>query len=165
MNKLLLVLACASVLAGGCASYDGRGLVPGKSTAAEVQSLMGTPAERQSSGADTILWYPRGPLGFHSYAVRIGSDGVLRDIEQRLTVENVRRIVVDQWTRQDVRTLFGPPFEVTRLTLKPREVWEYQILEIAFRWKLWVQFSDDGVVREVLQMRHPAEDPPGADKD
>ncbi|MNC93226.1 hypothetical protein D3C83_98080 [compost metagenome] len=53
---------------------------------------------------------------------------------------------------------------MTRLSLKPREVWEYQLLQDAFRWKLWVQFSEDGVVREVLQMRHPDEDPPGGDK-
>ncbi len=165
MSKILALLAGAAVLAAGCASYDGRSLVPGKSTAAEVQATMGVPAERQQRGSDSIWWYPRGPLGFHSYAVRMGSDGVLRDIEQRLTVENVGRIETGKTTRQDVRELFGPPFEVSRLPRLQREVWEYQLLEVAFRWKLWVQFSDDGIVREVLQMRHPDEDPPGGDKD
>ena len=37
----------------------------------------------------------------------------------------------------------------------------YQLLEVDFKWKLWVQFSPDGVAREVLQMRHPDMDPPG----
>jgi hypothetical protein len=164
MRRSFAVLACAALLAAGCASYDGRGLVPGKSTAAEVQSLMGVPAERQPQGADTILWYPRGPEGFHSYAVRIGPDGVMKGIEQRLDPVYVRRLVPGAATRQEVRELLGPPFFVSRLPRLKREVWEYQMLDI-IRWKLWLQFSDDGVLREVLQMRHPAEDPPGSDKD
>ncbi|TAK41023.1 MAG: hypothetical protein EPO27_20100 [Betaproteobacteria bacterium] len=166
MRKILAFLAGAALLAGGCASYDGRTLVPGKSTAAEVQATMGTPAEKQPRGSDAIWWYPRGPLGFHSYAVRIGADGVLRDIEQRLTVENVRRLVPGQTTRAEARELFGPPFIVSALPRLQREVWEYQLLDVVFRWKLWLQFSNDGVLREVLQMRHPDEDPPGgSDKD
>ena len=122
---------------------------------------MGTPAERQKRGDDTILWYPRGPSGFHSYAVRVGPDGILRDVEQRLTVENVRKITAGQATKQDVHDLFGPPFVKSYLTRQKRDVWEYQLREVEFKWKLWIQFSDDGIVREVLQMRHPDMDPPG----
>jgi len=79
-----LIAALAAFLAG-CASYNGAGLIPGKSTTAEVQATMGAPVERQSVGGESVLWYPRGPMGFHSYAVRVGSDGVLKAIEQRLT--------------------------------------------------------------------------------
>ncbi|TAN48858.1 MAG: hypothetical protein EPN19_15355 [Betaproteobacteria bacterium] len=166
MRNILALLAGAAALAAGCASYDGRTLVPGKSTAAEVQATMGAPAEKQPRGSDSIWWYPRGPLGFHSYAVRIGADGVLRDIEQRLTVENVRRLVPGRTTREEARELFGPPFLVSELPRLQREVWEYQLVDVVFRWKLWLQFSGDGVLREVLQMRHPDEDPPGGgDKD
>lgn len=161
MRGTLRVLACAAALATGCASYDGRTLVPGKSTAAEVEATMGRPAEKLERPDGTIWWYPRGPLGFHSYAVRIGPDGVLRDIDQHLTLENVKRLVPGSTTRKDVRELFGPPFGAMRLSRLQREVWEYQLVDVNFRWKLWVQFSDDGIVREVLQMRHPDEDPPG----
>ncbi|OFZ92338.1 MAG: hypothetical protein A2Z64_08005 [Betaproteobacteria bacterium RIFCSPLOWO2_02_67_12] len=161
MRKCVIALACAAALAAGCASYDGRTLVPGRSTAAEVEATMGRPAEKMERAGDSIWWYPRGPLGFHSYAVYIGPDGLLRRIEQRLTLENVQRLVPGSTTRKDVRELFGPPFVVSRLPRLQREVWEYQLLDVVFRWKLWVQFSDDGVVREVLQMRHPDEDPPG----
>jgi hypothetical protein len=151
------VVLCAAL--GGCASYDGRGLVPGKSTAAEVEAAMGRPAEKAEGTGESIWWYPRGPSGWHSYAVRVGADGVMRGIEQRLTSENVRRIAAGASNRKDVRELLGPPFVVSRLSLKEREVWEYQILDVDFKWKLWVQFSGDGVVREVLQMRHPDMDP------
>lgn len=165
MRITLWALAGVAALAAGCASYDGRTLQPGKSTAAEVEATMGRPAEKLERGGESIWWYPRGPMGFHSYAVRIGPDGVLREIEQRLTEENVRRLSVGTSTRQDVRELLGPPFDVQTLPRLKREVWEYQFLDVVFRWKLWVQFSDDGVVREVLQMRHPGEDPPGSSFD
>jgi len=155
-------ILAAALLVAGCASYDGRGLQPGKSTAAEVQALMGVPDEWQPSPGGSIWWYSRGPLGWHSYAVDLGSDGVLRGIEQRLTVENVKQVKAGEWTKKEVRGLFGPPFTVSTLPRLRREVWEYQLLEVDFKWNLWVQFSDDGVAREVLQMRHPHMDPPGA---
>ena len=159
-TKLIAVLA---LLLGGCASYNGAGLVPGKSTTADIQATMGAPAERQPAGGGlTTWWYPRGPMGYHSYAVLVGSDGVLKSIEQRLTVENVKKVNANAWTKKEVRDLFGPPFMVSTMPRLEREVWEYQLLEVDFKWKLWVQFSPDGVVREVLQMRHPDMDPPGS---
>lgn len=160
-GKPELIAALAALLAG-CASYDGSSLVPGKSTGADIQAMMGTPVERQTYPGETVWWYPRGPAGWHSYAVYVGSDGILKRIEQRLTVENVRKVVPNTWTKKEVRELFGPPFMVSTLPRLQREVWEYQLLEVDFKWNLWVQFSPDGVAREVLQVRHPAMDPPGA---
>ena len=157
--KLIAVLAAALA---GCASYDGSSLVPGKSTTADIQATMGAPAERQPSGPLTVWWYPRGPMGFHTYALLVGADGVLKSVEQRLTVQNVQKVTPNSWTKKEVRELFGPPFMVSTLPRLEREVWEYQLREVDFKWKLWVQFSPDGVVREVLQMRHPDMDPPGS---
>lgn len=161
MRTALVLAGWAAALAAGCASYDGRSLVAGKSTASEVEATMGRPTERMQRGSDSIWWYPRGAVGFHSYAVRMGADGVMRDIEQRLTLDNVKQIAVGRMTKADVRDLLGPPFVVSELPRLQREVWEYQLLDVVFKWKLWVQYSGDGVVREVLQMRHPDEDPPG----
>ena len=155
------LIAAVAVWLAGCASYDGAGLIPGKSTSAEIQATMGPPVERHSVGGESVWWYPRGPAGFHTYAVRVGSDGVLKAIEQRLTVENVQKVRANSWGKKEVRELFGPPFMVSNLPRLEREVWEYQLREVDFKWKLWVQFSPDGVVREVLQMRHPDMDPAG----
>lgn len=161
MRKLFVPIAISAAAMAGCASYSGSGLVPGKATAAEVEALMGRPAERVEHAGETILWYPRGPMGYHSYAVRIGPDGILREIDQRLTVENVGKLAPGSSTRQDARDLFGPPFIVSYMPRQKREVWEYQLLEGALRWKLWVQFSDDGVLREVVKLRDPYLDLPG----
>jgi hypothetical protein len=75
--KAILVAVVAIVLAG-CASYSGRGLAPGQSSAAEVEAVMGQPAERsRSANGEAVLWFPRFPFGRESYAARIGPDGKL----------------------------------------------------------------------------------------
>jgi len=63
--------------------------------------------------------------------------------------------------RPNVELRLPARFMVSTLPRLEREVWEYQLLEVDFKWKLWVQFSPDGVVREVVKMRHPDMDPPG----
>jgi hypothetical protein len=152
-----------AVLLAGCASYDGHGLIPGKSTAAEVAQLMGPPAERISApGGDSVWFYPRGPAGRHTYAVRVAPDGVMRAIEQRLTVENLQKLVAGETTAGDVRALFGPPYRITRLDRQERDVWEYRMFnQVQIPYNLFVQYSADGIVREVLFLRDPSQDIPG----
>src|SRR5512143_1325556 len=109
------ILLLGAALLAGCASYDGRGLVPGKSSAAEVEQLMGPPAEKTvEPDGDTVWFYPRGPMGRHTYAVRVAPDGVVRSVEQRLTVENLQKLVAGETTAKDVRALFGPPSRAFR---------------------------------------------------
>ena len=69
MRSLLLLL----LLAAGCASRDGRGLVPGQSTAAEVEAADGTGRRqaRRCRGRDGLDDYPRLPFGNATYAARI----------------------------------------------------------------------------------------------
>jgi hypothetical protein len=153
-----IVLLGAALLAG-CASYDGRGLIPGKSTAADVEQLMGPPAEKISEAGDSVWFYPRGPMGRQTYAVRVAPDGVVRGIEQRLTMENMQKLVADETTAAQVRALFGPPGYVTRLERQQRDVWEYRMKnQIDLDYSLFVQFSYDGILREALFLRDPKYD-------
>jgi outer membrane protein assembly factor BamE (lipoprotein component of BamABCDE complex) len=154
---LLVVLMLA-----GCASFDGRTLRPGQSTAGEVTGLMGVPAmELKRPNGDTWMYFPRHPFGRATYVATIGADGVLRGIEQRLNEQNIRSIGAGM-RREEVLTLLGPPREVARLPRQQREVWEYPwTREITEMRILWVQFSDDGVVREALEM-HDEKAQPGA---
>lgn len=154
MSKMWIVAAAAALLAG-CASYSGRGLVPDKSAAADVQSLMGTPAEKITLANGDALWfYPRNPFGPHTYAVRLSSDGVMRGIEQRLTEENMHKLMLGSTSAKEARELLGPPLRVSRLERQQRDVWEYYMYNAAqVEHFLYVQFSGDGVVREVLLLR------------
>lgn len=166
MDKAAFCAAAAAALLAGCASFDGRGLVPGRSSAAEVETLMGAPAERLvRPDGETVLYFSRLPVGRAMFVVTIGRDGVMKSIEQRLTRENIAKLgVAGAWTKKEVRELFGPPGLTGRLALRPREWWEYKFRDYPdYEYRvLWVQFSDDGVVREVLDMLDPEEVKPGA---
>ena len=165
MSKIAGILAGLALLAG-CASFSGSSLVPGKSTRAEVEATMGRPAALLSRpNGDTLLYYSRLPFGREMYVATVGPDGVLRGIEQRLTRQNVARVAAGAQAKE-VRELLGPPFRAVRMERMQRDVWEYPWREIEDRRILWVQFSNDGQVREVIEMHDYESDPPsGPDKD
>lgn len=160
-----LALGAAAVVAAGllagCASFDGRGLVPGRSTMAEVEALMGAPDLRLAlPGGDTALYFPRLLEGRMMFAAVIGPDGVMKSLEQRLERSNLAKVVAGVSTREDVRILFGPPGRIGRLARQQREWWEYRYLDFADRRVFWVQFSDDGLAREVIDLRERDEGRP-----
>jgi len=141
--------ACLLALAG-CVSYDGSGLLPGTSRMADVEASMGVPDDKRATAGGGSLWFYTRPSGGHTFAVQFGPDGVLRRIESALTDENIAKLTIGVSRREDVRALLGPPHVVLRLDRQQREVWEYKRLEVTERRVLWVQFSDDGVAREIF---------------
>lgn len=155
MNRSFVAVVLAAAMLSGCASYSGRGLVPGQSNAKDVEALMGAPAERMTvAGGDSVWFYPQNPNGLHTFAVRLSPQGIVQAVEQRLTVENLARLVPGQSTTAQVRELLGPPWQVTRMTRQERDVWSYRMQDNALvRHDLYVQFSADGVVREVIMLR------------
>src|SRR3954462_14986439 len=133
--RFLLTLSASALLLAACASYDGHCLGPGKSTdgglgrgkstEAEVPSLMGTPADtRNRPNGDHVLYFSRLPLGRDIYAATIGADGTLRSLDQTLTRANISRIAVNSTTADQLRELLGPPYRSVRLAFKPYDVWE-----------------------------------------
>ena len=165
MIRTALFLATLAVLAS-CSSFNGSGLVPGQSRSADVEALMGPPAEKLPlAGGEAVWFYPRQPFGRQSFAVRLGADGVVRGVEQRLTVENVYKIIPGTTQASAVRELIGPPWRVSRLARQQRDVWEYTIYDARqFEFILYVQFSGDGVVREVLLLRDTYFEPGSSSK-
>jgi hypothetical protein len=137
---------------------DGRGLQPGQSTVADVRAVMGEPVEKRAGpGGETVYWYPRLPYGRESYAARIDSEGKLIALEQRLTEENIAKVVRDRTTMQEVRDLLGPPFEPTKFARMQRDIWTYPMRiagDLNPKWFI-VQMSPDGVVRETYLMDDP----------
>lgn len=155
MRSILSGLLAATLLAG-CASFSDSGLVPGKATGADVEAMFGRPAARVvKPDGGSVLYYPRGPMGGTSYAVLLGADGKLQAIEQRLTDENIAKIIVGTTTAQQVRELLGPSLIHSGSGWKRLDVWEYKLPIEATRYVLWVQFSADGIVREVAKVSDP----------
>src|SRR3954470_23944942 len=90
----------------GCAGFSGRGLVAGRSSAEQVEALRGPVAEiRSTANGDTVRYYSRLPYGRRIYAARIGADGKLVALEQRLTDGNVEKLRPGIARADDVRTL------------------------------------------------------------
>ena len=142
--------AALALLLAACVSYDGSGLTVGTSRAADVEAKMGAPDEKLASEGGGSIWFYTRPSGGHSFAVELGPDGIVRKIDSRLTEENIAGIRAGVSSRAEVRALLGPPHFVSHLDRQQREVWEYKRLQVTERRVLWVQFSGDGLVREVL---------------
>jgi hypothetical protein len=156
-----------ATLLGGCASFDGGGLEPGKARQADVEAAMGKPVDSvKLADGGTRLYYTRLPEGRANYVATVGADGVLRGIEQQLSLENIKRIAPNATTAKEVRELLGPPFRVDRMGRQQRDVWTYPWRISEDKRILWVQFSYDGTVREVIEMHDYESDPPsGTTKD
>jgi hypothetical protein len=156
-----VVTGVVVLLLAGCAAVaPTQGLEPGKSTAAEVRARMGEPAMRLARpGGGELLYFTHWPWGRATYVAAVGPDGVLRTLEQRLSYWNIHKVKAGM-TRDEVRTLLGPPNEVSRLPRQQREVWEYPWVHAVREGRvLWVQFSDDGIVREAIEMHDYERDP------
>jgi outer membrane protein assembly factor BamE (lipoprotein component of BamABCDE complex) len=159
MMRIAMAL-CGAALLAGCASFDGRTLAPGKSTRAEVEATMGRPAEVLARpNGDTRLYFSRLPYGREIYVATVGSDGVLRAIDRTLTRKNIASLK-EGMKAAEVRELLGPPYRSVYMKLIDRDVWEYPWRIVEDRRILWVQFSRDGIVQEVIEMHDFESDPP-----
>jgi hypothetical protein len=149
-----LVLAVAIV--AGCASTGAR-LVPGKSTAADVEREMGRPAERIGlKGGESVWFYPRGSAARQTFAVRLGADGVVREVSQVRTMQNLAKLESGKSTVDDVQQLLGPPDRITTNPRIQRTVWQYNMFEDTRAVIVYVQLDPAGKVREVFQTDDPA---------
>jgi hypothetical protein len=138
-----------------CASFDGRGLVPGHSSAADVERVMGTPAEKRQVAAETWYYYPRQPYGRQTFVARLTSNGGLIAVEPRLNPETLTKILPNTTRGEQVRDLLGPPWQSTRIARLDRDVWTWAVNrwdKPGFPAQLHVQISSDGVVREVYML-------------
>ena len=145
----------ALLLLAGCAGYDGRSLVPGQSSGAEVEKVMGPAADKRAgAGGETVLWFPRLPYGRVSYAARIGKDDRLIAVEQRLTRENLDQLKPGVSRENDVRDLLGPPQRIDRFPFKQVDAWTYQAQGIEPQLMV-VELSKDGVVGRAYMFDDP----------
>jgi len=159
--RRILYPALALLLAG-CAGgvVDRRSLVPGHASSEDVEKVMGPAAyKRSAANGETVLWFPR-VNERANYAARIGRDGKLIALEQRLTRENFEEIKRGASRESDVRDLLGPPKQVDPAPRQQRSVWTYAA-QGSEPQVIVVQFYADGVVREAYMFNDPAVTPVG----
>lgn len=154
-------IALAAILLIGACALPER-LVPGTSTAADVQAALGAPAHRRERrDGETWLYYPSQPFGRKVFVARLAPDGRLAALEQRLSEEYIAKLVPNHSRKEDVLDLFGPPYEALAFPRLEREAWswhmrQYGVMPVG----LHVQMSADGVVREIYVLdESPGDDP------
>lgn len=155
VNRITAIL-CACML-GGCASI--ASVSPGTDLA-ELRARFGPPTVESidPDGASRLV-YGTGPFGQFAYAVTVRG-GKVAGIRQVLTNTEFAQVRIGHDDRAAIRARFGPPAEISRLTLTPREVWSYRMkLDDVFPALMHVQFSADGIVREMIAGPDPLYDP------
>ena len=148
--RSVVALMLASLLGSGCAGFSLSEVRPG-TPAAHVEATAGPPTDRIAEPDGSSVWlYARNPYGRVTYAVRVGPNGLVRDVEQRLSEENLKKLIVDETTGAQVRALFGPPNLITRFERQQRDIWEYPMIPgNPHSWMmLYVDMSYDGIVKE-----------------
>jgi len=111
LTATLILLICIGLL-GGCANP--RSLVVGQSTEADVRAGVGKPTDtRVDKNGDKLWEYASGPLGFHTYLVRIGTDGKVKEVTQLLVEERFAKIIPGTMTKAEVTDLLGRPSDET----------------------------------------------------
>jgi hypothetical protein len=146
--RLLLALA-AAVATAGCATY--KDLQPAQSTRADVEAVLGHPAEQRArTDGETWLYYPKQPYGRKVLVARVAADGKLIAVEQRLSEEYIAKLIPNQSSREEVLALFGRPYERLNVPRMERDMWTWHMRQYAtLPVTLNVQMSPDGVVREI----------------
>ena len=130
-SRRLAILAGAVLLAG-CASYDGRGLQPGVSSADDVVALMGTPAMQwQDADGRRQLAYPRGPEGLQTFMAFIDTQGRLERVEKVLDTPHFARIEPGKSDQAAILRLLGPSQPQWTMYFERRDelVWEWRFCD------------------------------------
>jgi len=69
------------------------------------------------------------------------------------STEKVANIRIGQSTIKEVEDLLGKPFGIERNSRRSWNEWEYRVFAYGQRSSLWISFSDDGIVRDVVQLQ------------
>ena len=128
MTRWIWILAVTMLCS--CASYSGRNLKAGEAGLDDVIREMGQPAMRwQNDDGSVQLAYPRGPAGYHTFMVSIGSDGKLQSIGNALEANNFARIQ-PRMTREQVLRILGPSEPSWTIYFESRDelVWDWHCL-------------------------------------
>lgn len=125
LTLFAVLLAALSLQA--CDQIAMQELKPGVSSVTEVRDRLGPPGQEWRNDDGTIvLEYSRQPEGTECFMLTIGSDGILRSIDQVLVEANFARIRPGM-SSDEVRRILGKPAARHTYELKRETLWEWHI--------------------------------------
>lgn len=78
------------------------------------------------------------------------------------STEDMAKLTAGKSSTADVKSLLGPPLRVTRFDRMDRDVWEYRRYNDPMdEYHVSVQFSSDGIMREVVVVKDYNREPCG----
>ncbi len=153
MWQRLLILS-SSLIVAACASYSGSALKPGEARLEDVQATMGQPAMQwQDPDGSRQLAYPRGPAGFDTFMVRLGSNGKLQTIESVLDEQHLANVRAGM-SKEEVLRILGPSDANATAYFQARDefVWDWRYRGVSNEpWRMMVLFdATSGKVRSTM---------------
>jgi hypothetical protein len=107
----------------------------------------------QDADGSVQLAYPRGPLGYHTFMVKLGPDGRLQSISNVLEEEGFAKIHAGL-TQEQVLRILGPPDYSRTVYFKARDelVWDWRFCSVfGTPWRFQVLFdATAGTVRSAI---------------
>ncbi|MES2950425.1 MAG: hypothetical protein V4858_17920 [Pseudomonadota bacterium] len=153
MSKQLLLLrtyALAITLAMGACAYNP--VQPGMSRA-DVIARMGAPDRTVPlASGGTRLQYSGQSAGPYAYMVDLDAADRVVQMRQVLAPAEFSRIVVNQWTRDDVERAFGRPASIDHVASWPADIMTYRWYD-GEKMFFWVYLDRNNVVRRTEQGR------------
>lgn len=140
--------ALAAVLLAGCASPAREPM--GSSPAAAVARLGQPTGEYTLPGGGRRLQYSEMPAGSHVWNMDYDAGGKLVAVDDGLRYANFDRIVLGQWTADDITRLLGKPMRVERVVFFDGPVWAYRFNDHNSYRLIYVHLDPAGVVQRIV---------------
>ena len=139
-----LTTATLITLLSGCAGYSPSRDIVGQDRAV-LSASMGQPEREYEVDGFTLLHYPRGSAGSHTYFVYLGSDGRVVKWEQVLTEDRFNTIDSGMTKDQVIRVL-GITKITKDLARQRGYVWHYRYENASCK-SFMIEFAPDDTVR------------------
>ncbi len=158
MHRLLssCLLSLSLLLLSACSSYAPPTPVAGLSRES-IEARMGPSATVRQLASGSVLEFPSGPYGFHTWFVYLETGGRAVRAEQVLTEQNFLRVTPGMM-QEEVRQLLGKPGETYALARARGVVWSYRYENQDCRW-FQVELTQEKTVRSAGLGQLPECDP------
>ncbi len=146
--KVILSVVSAALILAGCAAVES---VPLGTARDEVVKQYGTPTRTVTLATGTRLQYSRQPLGRSAVMVGLDAAGRVTSVRQVLNSTDFSRVVVGQWTRDDVEREFGKPAFVSHVGSWKGDIMTYRWRDAGSDMLFWIYLDPGQVAQRVGQ--------------
>jgi len=148
----IFAAALGAVLLAGCVGYAPTSQLIGQGRDEVIQS-MGKPSTELRLADSSIMIFPRGPKGKHTYFVYLNPEGEVIRWAQVLDEKNFA-LIKPGMHRDEVIAIIGDAKDTYGLARERGYVWNYRYVAANCFW-FNIEFSKDDVVRSTGYSKPP----------